>query len=152
MAKKKTASAKASTTAVGAGAKQTPPDTSNEQKSTPATEAGPAGTGASASTAKAEASKAPDSPTPEAKAKPDPAKDAKPASGEMTPVQKAAKFVGIPVDQVFDFAEKEDGRFVVVTVSGHKFTNTPGEREAAAKQAVDEAKARAAHKAAKAAR
>lgn len=169
MAKPKNSTAKkiTATTALLA-ASQTPPDASTKQESTAATETGATGNDASASTAAAETgatgneegastaatqtAKAAESPAPETKAKPDPAKDEKPKTGEMTPVQKAAKFVGIPVDQVFDFSEKEDGRFVVVTVSGHKFNNTPAEREAAAKQAADEARARAARKAAKAAR
>lgn len=155
MAKTKNSTAKISTaTAVLLTASQTPPDASTEQNFTAATEAGSASTGANESTAKVDTTNSPEPSSPESKEKPnsDPAKDEKPKPGEMTPVQKAAKFVGIPVDQVFDFAEKEGGRFVVVTVSGHKFNNTPAEREAATKQAADEVKARAVLKAAKAKR
>lgn len=71
-----------------------------------------------------------------------------PKAENLTPQQAAAKFAGIPVDQVFDF--KADGdRFVVVSVSGRKITRTPAEREADAREVAAAAAKKAAAKARK---
>lgn len=53
----------------------------------------------------------------------------------LTPVQSAAQFVGIPVDQVLDFKAYGD-RFVVVTTSGHKLSTTAAERAAQSRAAA----------------
>ncbi|MDX1491282.1 MAG: hypothetical protein R3332_08345 [Pseudohongiellaceae bacterium] len=70
---------------------------------------------------------------------------------KVDPKVAAAKFVGIPVDQVFHYV-KHGERFVVITTSGRKLKETPAEREAAAIKARKEAEARAAKKAAAKAR
>ena len=66
----------------------------------------------------------------------------------LTQIQKAAQFAGIPVDQVLDFKAYGD-RFVVVTTSGHKISRTPAEREADARAAAIAAAQKAAAKAKK---
>lgn len=70
------------------------------------------------------------------------------AKATLTPVQKAAIFAGIPVDQVLDFKAVGD-RFIVVTISGHKISRTPAEREADARAAANAAAQKLAAKAAK---
>lgn len=72
---------------------------------------------------------------------------------EFAPLEvQAAQFAGIPVDQVLDFRKLVDGRFVVVTRSGRKITQTPAEQAESARQAAAAATAKAAQKTAKAAR
>ena len=62
----------------------------------------------------------------------------------LTPIQKAAQFAGVPVDQVLDFKQYGD-RYVVVTTSGRKLSRTPAEREADARAAAVAAEIGRAH-------
>ena len=59
----------------------------------------------------------------------------------------AAKFAGVDPAEVLDFKSLGEGRFIVVTTSGHKFTSTPDERKAQAAAAAAKAAQKAAAKA-----